>query len=97
EEPHQASDREAFLAAVGGTPSDCSPEVLKSLPQALREHGGEATVASFGSRILSVEPGDTHLLAYGLAVDVGTTSVVTSLMELASGAQLASVSSLNPP
>ena len=96
EEHHQTSDLEALLAAVGRTPSDCSPEVLKTLPQALREHGGEATVASFGSRILSVEPGDTHLLAFGLAVDVGTTSVVTSLMELASGEQLASVSSLNP-
>ena len=96
EEHHQTSDLEALLAVVGGTPSDCAPDVIRTLPQALREHGGEATVASFGSRILSVEPGDTHLLAFGLAVDVGTTSVVTSLMELASGEQLASVSSLNP-
>ncbi|HMB36267.1 MAG TPA: ASKHA domain-containing protein [Methylomirabilota bacterium] len=96
EEHHQTSDLEALLAVVSGTPSDCAPDVVRTLPQALREHGGEATVASFGSRILSVEPGDTHLLAFGLAVDVGTTSVVTSLMELASGEQLASVSSLNP-
>ena len=96
EEHHQTSDLEALLAVVGGTPSNCAPDVVRTLPQALREHGGEATVASFGSRILSVEPGDTHLLAFGLAVDVGTTSVVTSLMELASGEQLASVSSLNP-
>ena len=96
EEHHQTSDLEALLAVVGGTPSDCAPDVLRTLPQALREHGGEATVVSFGSRILSVEPGDTHVLAFGLAVDVGTTSVVTSLMELASGEQLASVSSLNP-
>ena len=96
EEHHQTSDLEALLAVVSGTPSDCTPDVVRTLPQALREHGGEATVASFGSRILSVEPGDTHLLAFGLAVDVGTTSVVTSLMELASGEQLASVSSLNP-
>ncbi|HEV2054173.1 MAG TPA: ASKHA domain-containing protein [Methylomirabilota bacterium] len=96
EEHHQTSDLEAVLAAVGRTPDDCAPEVLKTLPQALREHEGEVTVASFGRRILSVEPGDTHLLAFGLAIDVGTTSVVTTLMELASGEQLASVSSLNP-
>ncbi len=96
EEHHQTSDLEAVLAAVGGTPDDCSPEVLKTLPQALREHGGEVTVASFDRRILSVEPGDTHFLTFGLAIDVGTTSVVTTLMELASGEQLASVSSLNP-
>ena len=96
EEHHQTSDLEAVLTSVGGTPDDCSPEVLKTLPKALREHEGEVTVAFFGPRILSVEPGDTHRLAFGLAIDVGTTSVVTTLMELASGEQLASVSSLNP-
>ncbi|HWN90581.1 MAG TPA: 2Fe-2S iron-sulfur cluster-binding protein, partial [Verrucomicrobiae bacterium] len=55
EEHHQTSDLEAVLEAVGGTPEDCAPEALKTLPQALREHGGEVTVATFGSRILSIE------------------------------------------
>jgi len=96
EEHHQTSDLEAVLATLGRAPGDCAPEVLKTLPQALREHAGEVTVTSFGRRILSVEAGDTHLLTFGLAIDVGTTSVVTTLMELASGEQLASVSSLNP-
>src|SRR6266581_2301159 len=96
EEHHQTSDLEAVLAAVDRTADDCSPEVLKTLPHALREHGGDVTVACFGRRVLSVEPGDTHLMTFGLAIDVGTTSVVTTLMELASGEQLASVSSLNP-
>ena len=96
EEHHQTSDFEAVLEAVDRTADDCSPEVLKTLPHALREHGGDVTVACFGRRVLSVEPGDTHLMTFGLAIDVGTTSVVTSLMELASGEQLASVSSLNP-
>ena len=35
-------------------------------------------------------------MKFGLAIDIGTTSVVTTLMELESGEQLASVSSLNP-
>jgi uncharacterized 2Fe-2S/4Fe-4S cluster protein (DUF4445 family) len=96
EEHHQTSDLEAVLEAIDRTADDCSPEVLKTLPHALREHGGDVTVACFGRRLLSVEPGDTHLMTFGLAIDVGTTSVVTSLMELASGEQLASVSSLNP-
>ncbi len=96
EEHHQTSDLEAVLEAVDRTADDCSPEVLKTLPHALREHGGDVTVACFGRRVLSVESGDTHLMTFGLAIDVGTTSVVTSLMELASGEQLASVSSLNP-
>src|SRR4029453_6953227 len=58
EEHHQTSDLEALLAAVGRRPEDCSHEVLKTLPQALRGHEGEATVASFGRRILSVEAGE---------------------------------------
>ncbi len=96
EEHHQTSDLEAVLDAVGRTPEDCAPEVLKTLPQSLREHGGEVTVATFGSRILSVEAGDTHLHKFGLAIDIGTTSVVSTLLELESGEQMASVSSLNP-
>src|SRR3989475_8294013 len=35
-------------------------------------------------------------MKFGLAIDIGTTSVVTTLIELESGEQLASVSSLNP-
>ena len=53
-------------------------------------------MTTFGRRVLAVEVDDTALHKFGLAIDVGTTSVVTTLMELDSGEQLASVSSLNP-
>ncbi|HET7877049.1 MAG TPA: ASKHA domain-containing protein, partial [Methylomirabilota bacterium] len=96
EEHHQTSDLEELLAAVGATPDDVGPELLRTLPAALRERQGEVTVTSFGRRLLAVEPGDTALHKYGLAVDIGTTSVVTTLMELESGEQMAQVSSLNP-
>ncbi len=96
EEHHQTSDLEELLAAVGRTPADVHPEALKQLPAALREGEGEVTVTTFGSAVLGVERGDTALLKFGLAIDVGTTSVVTTLIELESGEQLASVSSLNP-
>jgi uncharacterized 2Fe-2S/4Fe-4S cluster protein (DUF4445 family) len=46
--------------------------------------------------VIAVERGDTTAMRFGLAIDVGTTSVVTTLIELESGEQLASVSSLNP-
>ncbi|PWU23920.1 MAG: hypothetical protein C5B48_07780 [Candidatus Rokuibacteriota bacterium] len=96
EEHHQTSDLEELLAATGLAASDVPVELLKTLPAALRAHQGEVTVARFGGRLLAVEAGDTSLLAFGLAIDVGTTSVVTTLMELGSGEQLGSVSSLNP-
>ena len=96
EEHHQTSDLEELLAAIGRTPDDLSPTLLGQLPAALREGGGEVTVATFGRKVIAVERGDTANLRFGLAVDIGTTSVVTTLLELASGEQLASVSSLNP-
>src|SRR5262245_4211674 len=96
EEHHQTSDLEALQAALGGPGVPVASDVLKGLPQALREYAGQATVTTFDGAVIAVEAGDTALLKFGLAVDVGTTSVVTTLMELESGEQLASVSSLNP-
>jgi uncharacterized 2Fe-2S/4Fe-4S cluster protein (DUF4445 family) len=96
EEHHQTSDLEELLAAAGGGADDVAPGVLKTLPAALRDRQGEVTVTRFGGRVLAVEPGDTALHRFGLAIDIGTTSVVTTLMELASGEQMATVSSLNP-
>ena len=96
EEHHQTSDLEALLAATGLSTDDVPVELLKTLPAALRERQGEVTVTRFGRRLLAAESGDTSLHKFGLAIDIGTTSVVSSLMELESGEQLASVSSLNP-
>ena len=96
DEHHQTSDLEELLAAAGASVDDVPADVWKTLPAALRARQGEVTVTRFGRRILAVEPGDTALHKFGLAIDIGTTSVVTTLMELASGEQMASVSSLNP-
>jgi len=96
EEHHQTSDLEQLLEAIGRAPADVHPDLLRQLPAALRESEGEVTVSTFGSTVIGVERGDTALMKFGLAVDIGTTSVVTSLIELESGEQLASVSSLNP-
>jgi uncharacterized 2Fe-2S/4Fe-4S cluster protein (DUF4445 family) len=96
DEHQQTSDVEELVRVLGRSVDDEPVEELRGQPQALREHGGEATVTSWGRRVLAVEPGDTAALRFGIAVDIGTTSVVSSLMELESGEQLAAVSSLNP-
>ncbi|MFQ5830490.1 MAG: ASKHA domain-containing protein [Candidatus Methylomirabilia bacterium] len=95
EEHHQTSDVEQLLVAIGAG-HDVPVGILKQLPSSLREGSGEVTVTTFGRHVLAVERGDTAMLKFGLAVDVGTTSVVTTLLELESGEQLGSVSSLNP-
>ncbi len=96
EEHHQTSDLEQLVAAVGLAPADVGPGVLAGLPAALRDEDGAVTVTTFAGRVLAVERGDTTAMKFGLAIDIGTTSVVTTLIELESGEQLASVSSLNP-
>ncbi|HEY2991902.1 MAG TPA: ASKHA domain-containing protein [Methylomirabilota bacterium] len=96
EEHHQTSDVEQLAAAVGMTAGEVAPGVLAGLPSALRDDPAGVTVTTFAGRILAVERGDTTAMRFGLAIDIGTTTVVTTLLELASGEQLASVSSLNP-
>ena len=96
EEHHQTSDLEELLGVIGRTTDDIAPAILRELPLTLRDGGGEVTVTTFGRQVLAVEKGDTALMKFGLAVDVGTTSVVSTLIELESGEQLASVASLNP-
>jgi uncharacterized 2Fe-2S/4Fe-4S cluster protein (DUF4445 family) len=96
EEHHQTSDVEQLAAAVGVAAADVPPGVLTTLPQALRDDPDGVTVTTFAGRVLAVERGDTTSMRFGLAIDVGTTSVVTTLLELTSGEQLASVASLNP-
>lgn len=45
---------------------------------------------------LGTEAGDTTAQLYGLCIDIGTTTVVTALIDMHSGEELASVSALNP-
>jgi uncharacterized 2Fe-2S/4Fe-4S cluster protein (DUF4445 family) len=96
EEHHQTSDVEQLAAEVGVAAAEVPPGVLTGLPQSLRDDPDGVTVTTFAGRILAVERGDTTSMRFGLAIDVGTTTVVTTLLELTSGEQLASVSSLNP-
>jgi uncharacterized 2Fe-2S/4Fe-4S cluster protein (DUF4445 family) len=59
-----------------------------------REANGTRVLA--GGALLASEPGDTTALLYGLAIDIGTTTLVAALNDLRSGRELAVASSLNP-
>ena len=97
EEHHQTSDLEEILRGLGGETSvHVSADVLRKIPAALRERGSELTVTTFDGRIIDVEAGDTTPHVYGMAFDIGTTSIVGSLMDLGSGEQLAATGSVNP-
>ncbi|GFO60618.1 ferredoxin [Geomonas silvestris] len=63
---------------------------------ASRAGGWPVTVVFHGGRPIGIEPGDTRERCYGVAVDIGTTTVVAALIDLASGAELATASMVNP-
>jgi uncharacterized 2Fe-2S/4Fe-4S cluster protein (DUF4445 family) len=97
EEHHQTSDVEEILEALGeGVRAEVPLDVLRRIPTLLRDAGGELTVTTFESRVIDVESGDTTTRKYGMAFDIGTTSIVGFLLDLDTGEQLAAVGSLNP-
>lgn len=72
---------------------------LRGLSQKLRESGWKATAAlakrADAWRMIQIEPGDAAGQNYGLAVDVGTTTVVAQLVDLKSGNVLGVAGSYN--
>src|SRR5205823_2623508 len=69
--------------------------VLSTLPDVLRASGFEVTAVLAGSELVAVEPGDTTGQSYAVAFDVGTTTLVGTLMNLRTGMAEAVRSTLN--
>lgn len=64
-------------------------DILKRLAKTLRKKDWEVTVlileSERGFEIVDIQPGDTTHHHYGLAIDIGTTSVVIYLVDLLTG------------
>lgn len=71
-------------------------KLLRALPKILREAQFEITVVTAADRMLLVEHGDTTRMSYGMAFDIGTTTVVCYLVDLLNGATLSTTSTINP-
>lgn len=69
-------------------------DLLRLLPEAIEQ--GEFTGVYLGDDIIGIEPGNTLSEIYGIAVDIGTTTVVAALVNLTVGEEIASVSEINP-
>ena len=65
---------------------------------ALREHSmlpGEYTAVMHNGKVIALEPGDTTGSLYGVAIDIGTTTVVCSLVDMLTGEELGHASEIN--
>ncbi|MFO1193600.1 MAG: ASKHA domain-containing protein [Rhodoferax sp.] len=78
------------------TDLQCDVRVLHQLQQALREGDWKVTVAVHGERqIIAVWPGFREH-AYGIAIDVGSTTIAAHLCNLATGDVVAAAGIMNP-
>jgi len=69
--------------------------VMRTIPTALRNAGFKVTAVLAGENLVAVEPGDTTEECFGVAFDVGTTTLVGTLMNLRTGMAAAVRSTLN--
>jgi uncharacterized 2Fe-2S/4Fe-4S cluster protein (DUF4445 family) len=75
-------------------------DVVRSAPAQLREAGWSSTAViardRAGFRLVDLRPGTAGTHVFGLAVDIGTTTVVVHLVDLVTGATLGAAGALNP-
>lgn len=74
---------------------EASLNLLRQLPAVLRRNDWHITAVVVGHELVSIEGGDTSDRVFGLAFDIGTTTVVGMLIDLNSGAPVAVRSALN--
>jgi len=91
----QATDLERVLARLDDLEPRAELSVLKTLGRTLREADWKVTAVVVDDVLIAVEPGDTTERRYGIAFDLGTTTVVATLLDLSTGTPVAVRSTLN--
>ncbi len=93
----QRSDYERLKGALKteGFAMSADLAVLRALPGALRQADFDVTAVLCGESLLAVEPGDTTGACHGIAFDLGTTTIVGTLLDLGTGEARAVASTLN--
>jgi uncharacterized 2Fe-2S/4Fe-4S cluster protein (DUF4445 family) len=99
----QRTDVERLRDALPDLELRVDLQAVRDLSRAMRaaSDSGEAadqavTAVIVDDVLVGVEPGDTAARLYGIAFDLGTTTVVATLLDLATGTPVAVASLLNP-
>ena len=91
----QRTDLVRLLDAIDDLEPTCDLAVLRSLPTVLRAGDFKVTAVIADETLIDVEVGDTSGVRYALAFDLGTTTVVATLLDLETGTPVAVTSMLN--
>jgi uncharacterized 2Fe-2S/4Fe-4S cluster protein (DUF4445 family) len=91
----QRTDLERVLDGLDDLELRVDLAVLRSIGSVLRAADYRVTAVIVDDVLIDVQPGDTTPRQYGIAFDLGTTTVVATLLDLATGTPLAVASMLN--
>ena len=91
----QRTDLERLLDAVDDLELRVEASMLRRLPKALRESDFKVTCVIVDDLLIDVEAGDTSERLHGIAFDLGTTTVVATLVDIGTGTPVAVQSMLN--
>jgi uncharacterized 2Fe-2S/4Fe-4S cluster protein (DUF4445 family) len=92
----QAGDFERIKRVLPERDVQISLNILRKIPKILRDAKFKITVTLYNNIIIDVEKGDTREHLYGVAFDIGTTTVVGALINLNNGETI-SISSIGNP
>lgn len=87
---------DAIFTLCGISNRNVNIRVLKSISDILKSNEEEITVVLKNENIVSIEKGDTSSHSYGVAFDIGTTTVVGMLWDLEKGILIDSEAMANP-
>ena len=91
----QQPDLSRLLAALDDLELRVDLHALRRLPGTARETDFRLTAVVVDDVLIDVEPGDTTARRYALAFDLGTTTVVATLLDTSTGTPAAVASMLN--
>jgi uncharacterized 2Fe-2S/4Fe-4S cluster protein (DUF4445 family) len=91
----QTTDLARLLAAIDDLELRVDLHALRRLPTVARQSDFALTAVVVDDVLIDVEPGDTTARRFALAIDLGTTTVVATLLDLSTGTPAGVVSMLN--
>jgi uncharacterized 2Fe-2S/4Fe-4S cluster protein (DUF4445 family) len=91
----QVPDLERLFAALDDLELKVELAVLRDLGRTLRASDFKVTAVVVDDVLIAVEPGDTTSRIFAIAFDLGTTTVVATLLDLSTGMPVAVQSMLN--
>lgn len=91
----QRTDLERVSDALGeGRAAELN--ALRELPSVVRRNGFRVTAVAVDGTLVAVEGGDTSGRCFGVAFDVGTTTLVGYLLDLSTGEEVGVSAAMNP-